>query len=212
MKKLLIFLLIFGMFEGKAQSFSRYIIKFTDKATSPYSLSNPLPYLSQLAVDRRTRYKIAIDSVDLPGTPRYLDSLRSAGAVTILNVSRWLNQVSIQTTDVAALAKIRSFPFVEKADPIAARMYQGKTKTGMQSVKGRAAKVKQKKFFQPLPDYFNYGFSYDQIHIHNGEFLHNIGLRGQGMIVGVLDAGFYHYDTSTSLDSLNKNKQVQRKN
>ncbi|HET7899118.1 MAG TPA: hypothetical protein VFL47_15635, partial [Flavisolibacter sp.] len=176
MKKLLLFLLIFGMFEGKAQSFSRYIIKFTDKATTPYSLSNPLPYLSQSAVDRRTRYKIAIDSTDLPVTPRYLDSLRSAGAVTVLNVSKWLNQVSIQTTDAAALAKIRSFPFVEKADPIAARVVQAKAKTGMQSAKGGAGSVKKKKFFQPLSDYFNYGFSYDQIHIHNGEFLHNIGL------------------------------------
>ena len=57
-------------------------------------------------------------------------------------------------------------------------------------------------------DFFNYGSSFSQIHIHNGEFLLNIGLRGQGMIIGILDAGFYHYSTLSSFDSVNINGQV----
>ena len=43
-------------------------------------------------------------------------------------------------------------------------------------------------------DYFNYGiFSFNEIHLHNGEFLHNIGLRGQGMQIAILDNGFNNY-------------------
>ena len=76
---------------GNAQS--RHIIKFKDKGSNPYSLSNPAAYLSERAIERRNRYSIAIDSTDLPVTPRYIDSIRLSGTATILNVIRWLNQV-----------------------------------------------------------------------------------------------------------------------
>nr|HNH23186.1 hypothetical protein [Ferruginibacter sp.] len=123
MKKLVLVLfiaLIAGIPEGRAQ-FSRYIVKLRDKGTNPYSLANPSQYLTARSIQRRTRYGIAIDSTDLPITPRYIDSIRLAGAVTILNTSKWLNQVAIQTNDAVALAKINSFPFVIAASPIASR-------------------------------------------------------------------------------------------
>lgn len=191
-----------------AQSYSRYIIRFKDKANSPYSISNPAAYLSQRAVDRRTRYNIAVDSTDLPVTPRYLDSVRLAGNVVVLNVSRWLNQVSIQTTDATALAKINSFSFVQALSPVAARLY-GQGKTGSKEV--LRAKVYSEKVtlpFQPSTDFYSYGASYAQIHIHNGEFLHNIGLRGQGMIIGMQDAGFFNYTSLKAFDSVNRAGQV----
>ena len=58
-------------------------------------------------------------------------------------------------------------------------------------------------------DYFNYGTgSYNEIHLHNGEFLHNIGLRGQGMQIAMLDNGFNNYTTLKAFDSVNANGQV----
>ena len=93
--------------------FTRYIVRLTDKGSNPYSLSNPSQYLGARAIARRARYNIPIDSADLPVTPRYLDSIRLSGNVTILNVSKWLNQVCIKTTDAAALAKINGFSFVK---------------------------------------------------------------------------------------------------
>src|SRR5882757_6816701 len=123
MKKSLLFLFIavsFFSVEGYAQ-FSRYIIRFKHKGTNPFSLSNPSQYLTARAISRRTQYGIALDSTDLPITPRFIDSIRLAGAVTILNTSKWLNQVAIQTTDANALIKINSFPFVLSSAPAAAR-------------------------------------------------------------------------------------------
>lgn len=193
---------------SQAQSFNRYIIKFKNKATTPYSLTNPSQYLSQRALDRRTRYSIALDSTDLPVTPRYIDSIRLAGNVTILNVSKWLNQVSIQTTDATGLARITSFSFVQSTAPMAAKLTSGRSKGSKGHLNQKMPFTNTQKIFNPATDYYNYGSSYAQIHIHNGEFLHNIGLRGQGLIIGMLDAGFSHYNTSTSLDSLNKNNQV----
>lgn len=218
MKKYIVCLLIAfsAMQESKTQS-TRYIIQFKDKATNPYSIANPSAYLSTRALARRTRYNIPIDSTDLPVTPRYIDSVRLAGAVTVLNVSKWLNALTIQTTDAAALSKINSFSFVQSSSAIAARVNTGngvsnKFRSGIQST----GFIKSNKSFNPEPartfditaDFFNYGSSYTQVHIHNGEFLHNIGLRGQAMIIGMLDAGFNNYLTVNAFDSARTNGQI----
>src|SRR6476620_4215629 len=127
MKKFLGCIFILLTLFSEAQN-SRYIIQFRNKGSNPYSLANPSAYLSQRAIDRRTKYSIQIDSTDLPVTPRYIDSVRLAGAVTILNASKWLNSVSIQTTDATALAKINSFPFVKSSKAVGARLSQGRIK------------------------------------------------------------------------------------
>ena len=87
--------------QGFAQ-YTKYIVRLTDKGSTPFSINNPSAFLSPRAIERRTRYSIPIDSADLPVTPRYIDSIRLAGNVTILNVSKWLNQVAIQTSDALA--------------------------------------------------------------------------------------------------------------
>src|SRR5215208_1231292 len=105
MKKILVCFLFVVTLAQFSTAQTRYIVRFKDKATTPFTLTNPVPYLSQKAIERRIRYAIPLDSTDLPVTPRYVDSVRLAGVVTILNVSKWLNSVSIQTTDAAAIAK-----------------------------------------------------------------------------------------------------------
>jgi len=57
-------------------------------------------------------------------------------------------------------------------------------------------------------DTFNYGSNYNQVHIHEGEFLHNKGLNGQGIVIAMLDAGFYHYKTLNAFDSVRNNHQI----
>lgn len=210
MKKiaLLIFIALFAVAGNSYGQFSKYIIRLKDKGTNPFSISNPSAYLTARSIQRRTRYGIAIDSTDLPITPRYLDSIRAAGAVTILNTSKWLNQVLIQTTDAAALTKIAGFPFVISSGPVAPF-----SNTGASPVNKKLDAVSTE---APGPttsntvaaDYYNYGLSYGQVHIHNGEFLHNRGFRGQGMQMAVLDAGFLNYLTLPTFDSIRNNGQL----
>lgn len=212
MKKVLLLFFIAVLFfakDSKAQ-FSKYIIRFKDKAGTPFSINNPSQYLSARSIQRRTRQNISIDSTDLPITPGYLDSVKLAGNVTILNKSKWLNEVCIQTTDSAALAKINSFPFVISSNPVMRIQQSNKennntrnkfneeisqTATGMQVV-------------QTTADFFNYGNSFAQIHIHEGEFLHNKGFRGEGMLMAMFDAGYKDYLTVTAFDSVRNNNQV----
>ncbi len=210
MKKIILLILI-GLFVAKTDSyaqFSKYIIRLKDKGTNPFSISNPIQYLTQRSINRRTRQSIVIDSTDLPITPRYIDSIRLAGAVTILNSSKWLNQVAIQTTDAVALAKINSFPFVISTGPIAARNQQS-NKPVNKKLDATLTDIPGNQTPSIIAaDYYSYGQSYGQVHLHNGEFLHNRGFRGQGMQMAVLDAGFFHYLTLPTFDSIRNNGQV----
>jgi len=194
--------------------FTRHIVKFTDKVGTPFSISNPSSYLSARAIARRTRYNIAIDSTDLPITPKYLDSLRSVPGVTILNKSKWLNQVAIFITDQAALTKINTFPFVQSVSPIAPRLMQPgpvHEKFINETIEpalpaGRQSNYQATQRTQNI--HLNYGQTFNQIHIHNGEFLHDRGFQGEGMIISVLDGGFISYKTNPAFDSIRINNQI----
>jgi len=189
--------------------YTRYIIEFRNKGGSPYSLNNPSAYLSPRAIERRAAYAIALDSTDLPVTPAYLDSIRAIPNVTVLNSSKWLNQVAIRTTDAASLSKIRSFPFVKNTEAIATRTAPGSGRTapdkfGKESITPLTGTVTERMNDLLL----NYGQTYNQVHIHNGEFLHDRGFQGQGMVIAVLDGGFISYKTNPAFDSIRLNGQL----
>jgi serine protease AprX len=211
MKKYLFFLLIFLAVGTKNYAqFTRYIIQLKNKAGTPYSLNNPIQFLTQRSIDRRIRYSIPIDSTDLPIPPAYIDSILSAGSVTLLNTSKWLNQVCIQTSDAAALNKINTFPFVITTAPIAARPVISASATSarpvinsiVNNVQARPAAI------NATQDYYSYGYAYAQIHLHQGEFLHDHGFLGNSMIITFTDDGFYHYQTLPTFDSIRNNNQI----
>ncbi len=210
MKKIILLVLV-ALLVAKADSyaqFTRYIVRLKDKGTNPFTIANPSAYLTARSIQRRTRYGIAIDSTDLPITPRYIDSIRLAGAVTILNTSKWLNQVAIQTSDAAALTKINSFPFVISAGPIAARNNAATVPVNKKLDVEYTQSPEPNTSNTIAADYYSYGQSFGQVHLHNGEFLHNRGFRGQGMQMAILDAGFFHYLTLPTFDSMRNNGQV----
>ena len=200
------------LFSINTNAQSRYIIKLKDKGTNPFSIANPSQYLSARALQRRIRYNILIDSLDLPITPRYIDSIRLAGTVTILNSSKWLNQVTIRTTDAVAIAKINSFPFVISATAVASRINEQELPVnkkldavGTESISLLNSTSSRE---NTAGDVFNYGASHGQVHLHQGEFLHNHGFKGEGMQLAVLDAGFFRYLTLPTFDSIRINNQI----
>jgi serine protease AprX len=200
-------IMIFLTISAKSQ---KYLVRFADKNNSAFSLSNPSAYLSQRSIDRRSRFNIPLDSTDLPVSTAYLDILRSIPGVTVLNTSKWLNQVSIQVADHSALNKIALFPFVKATTSLTYRS-KGNSRSHLASFGKRTTKEQT---FEPgrkkhiSANFFDYGNTFNQIHIHNGEFLHNLGLRGQNMVIGILDAGFQNYHSLRAFDSVNAKKQV----
>lgn len=201
-----LFFLSFSVVNASAQ-YLKLVVQLKDKSSTTYTLSNPSQYLSQRAIDRRIRYSIAIDSTDLPVSDAYVDSLRLAGNVTILSKSKWLNQVLIETTDQSAITRIMSFPFVRSAKGVGNRIANNR-----HDVSGKFPKPANMSRTAGITgttkDTFDYGASYNQIHLHEGEYLHNKGFHGETMQIAILDAGFFQYRTNTAFDSIRMNGQV----
>lgn len=196
-----------AVFTSVHAQYSRYIIQLKDKRGTPYTISNPSAYLSRKAIERRVRHKIPIDSTDLPISAAYLDSLRSVPNVIILNKSNWLNHVCISTTDPKALLKINSFPFVRSSVAIASRnvtefpsIFELSEQTYSVSRQNNRSLVEN--------NAIEYGSTFNQIHIHQGEYLHKSGFRGDGMTIAILDAGFFQYKTNPVFDSVRLQNRV----
>lgn len=186
---------------GANAQFSRYIVQFSNKKGTAYSLSNPAAFLSQRAIERRVRQNIPIDSTDLPVSKDWLDSLRATPDVTIISTSKWLNQVCIQTTSPGALATINSFSFVKKTNGIAPRVSEPahkKLDTAITPLPPSGGRIRQVQGITSL----DYGDMFNQIHIHEGEYLHNLGYTGRGIQIAVMDAGFQNYKFNPVFDSL----------
>src|SRR5678815_4406230 len=102
MKKLIVVLIGSCLLFSEIQAqFTRYIVKLRNKGGTPFSLTTAPAYLSQRAIDRRTRYGIAIDSTDLPVTPSYITQIRNVPNITVLNISKWHNSCLLYTSDAA---------------------------------------------------------------------------------------------------------------
>jgi len=189
--------------------FTKYIVKFKDKTGTPFSINNPIQFLSAKAIARRAKQHIAVDETDLPVVPRYIDSVRLAGNIIILDQSKWLNQICIETTDSAALQKINSFSFVLKTQPVkrmGKRFNERDNFITRDKFNERINNITS--VLSPAGNYYSYGNSFTQVHIHNGEYLHNKGFHGEGMLIAIIDAGFYHYKTLPAFDSVNLKSQV----
>ena len=60
-----------------------YRLTLTDKRESPFTLDHPTRWLSAKSVERRRRQGLALDSTDLPVSPRYLKVIQSQRDVSI---------------------------------------------------------------------------------------------------------------------------------
>ena len=201
--------ILFIVSQSQAQvQLPRYIIQLKNKGNASFTLSNPLAYLSQRAIDRRLRFSIPLDSTDLPVTPSYISQIDAIPDVTVLNASKWLNSVTILTTEPAALAAISNLPFVQSVAPIALRQ-GGRWSNKILPELTSATMPPGERISSVAANYFNYGTSsFNEIHLHNGEFLHNIGLRGQGVQIAMLDNGFFNYPNLKAFDSARINGQI----
>jgi hypothetical protein len=193
----------------------KYVIEFTDKNDSPYSIDNPEEYLSQRAIDRRERYDIPIDKYDLPVNPQYIQAVAEIG-VEVLNPTKWLNAVVIYTDDQSKLDEIEALPFVKsirkniiksvnKVLPEESDEISLNKPFGMNEV---ISDLKTDYKSGASTSSLNYGQGYNQINQIGGIELHDQGYMGQGIVIAVLDGGFLAVDYMEAFDSLYMNDRI----
>lgn len=179
---------------------NKYFIKIKDKNNSPYSLENPSEFLSERAIERRSKQGISIKINDLPVNPDYIDQISGTGA-KIDYCLKWFNGVVITTSSPDILISIQKLPFVNYIQNI----YRPTLKKSEINIdeKNVDSKLQSKSILE-----FDYGTSFTQINMLNGQALHSNGFLGDGMLIAVLDAGFYAVHTHSAFDSLRIHRRI----
>ncbi len=106
----------------------------------------------------------------------FVEGIGSAGA-TIRVVSRWLNAVSAEM-DEATLARVRGLEYVRGISRVSSYAMPVPTLTQPYPL------------WLPKPTVLDYGPSLGQIAMLNIDSLHNAGLSGKDVLIGMMDTGF----------------------
>jgi len=179
----------------------KYRILLSDKNNSPFNTANPQAFLSNRAIQRRLNQNIPIKQNDIPVNQSYVSAVKNTGA-TILTKSKWFNCLTVYA-DSSALSEISALPFVTGYNKVIARNIAPK-----QPFENESEEPALFKDYSNSTNLFNYGYADNQIQMLNGIALHNQGYQGQGIVIAVLDAGFYNVDDLPAFDSLWENKQI----
>ena len=174
----------------------RYTLK--DKQGSPYSLDHPGRWLSHKSIERRKRQGLSLDSTDLPVSTRYLRQIenslnqrepgekRSKAEWVIIGTSRWNNTVLVRANDTTLLHRLSSLDCIAQAQCVW---------VSPDSI-DRMVKHNYHDTFNPWDSIkgVTYGNGKEQLEMLQGQRLHNIGKRGRGMTIAILDGGFQNVD------------------
>ncbi len=186
----------FVLHYAQASDLKQYWVHFLDKNNSPYSVERPEEFLSPRAVMRRQKQDIPITISDLPLNPQYLSELKELG-VQILHTSKWFNAATI-VCNSQTITKVSALPFIDSIQ------YVGKLFRNRLVLEEKTSSKKRVK--KPFDNH--YGFASSQIEMLNGHRLHKLGYLGDGVLIAILDAGFYNADKSLFFEELRKSGKL----
>ena len=159
------------------------IISLMDKGTQTLSASRPDNLVSARSLMRRAKVRASsnlVDDQDLPLEQSYVHAIEG-GVLEVRYQLKWFNAVTARATKLQ-IQKLRDLPFVKEIDLV------GKwKKTADEEVQSSPALPTKT---QPRNvDVLNYGSSFTQLNQINVPAVHNLGIYGQGIVIGVFDNG-----------------------
>jgi hypothetical protein len=140
--------------------------------------------VSEKSIQRRKKVikeSNPLDITDFPVNQEYIFKLETIG-VKIKKQSKWLNGVTVYA-DNSEINEIEKLPFVKSIDIV----YQLPNRRIVEDDNLEFSKP----FLQPEGVHsYNYGNSFTQLQQMNVPAVHDLGIKGQGVTIAVLDAGF----------------------
>ncbi len=172
----------------------KYWISFTDKAGVKY---DPFAELHPDAIARRQLEGLDLmDSTDFPVNQDYVESV-SHLVESVSTVSRWLNGLVCfaKPSDILQLEKL---PFIKEIHPMRPQRLEV------------SAILSEEKYTVPSTfSHRNEKILEAQTEIMGRDLFDQMGLRGQGVRIAVLDAGFRGANEHQSLKHLFENGQIE---
>lgn len=181
----------------QAQTSTKYWVRFKDKNFSPYSVGIPSAYLSARSIARRTNQGISIDITDIPVNQSYINQVNATGA-QVFQRSKWMNAAIVIITNTVQLNAVNSLTCVLNSSPVA-RFKKTKADELTEVVNTNTSKKTTG---------YDYGGSLTQNSQIGADCMHELGYRGQNMVIGVLDNGFLGVDVNTVFDSLRNEGRI----
>ena len=185
----LLFLAFLAFFEFANGTQFAYQVNFTDK-NGTVSFADSNSFLSPRSLARRHAQGIGLDSTDLPVNHTYVDSVLALTGGSLHCVSKWLNLCVVLVTDsnqVHALAGKSFISGVKLVGYYDVGILHPKTNSPSAKTTAGAA---------------YYGATWGQTALVNGNYLHDLGYKGQGKLIAVVDEGFFAVDTHRGFDSM----------
>jgi hypothetical protein len=177
--------------EINAQTGEKYRITFRDKSNNKYKIDRPEQFLSKRSLERRNRQNISIDETDLPVSDYYLDSLAKLG-ITVINISKWFNSAVVKSVTPGFPDILDKLGFITKKEKVYSISFQ----------KSMIQKFHIDILESDATVMSDYGMAKEQIYLSNGQFLHQKKFRGEGMLIAVIDAGFYKADELPAFETM----------
>lgn len=196
--------------QAKPDRIYKFWVEFKDKSGSKYSILKPWDFLSDRALQRRSKANYAVTIDDLPVSQVYTSILADSG-VRVSLTSKWMNAVLIQTTDSLKAVNIGKLYFVKKVTLMG---IWGKTRGATAGVFDEfVADLASEKISlrnKPSSEEYNFGYgkAWNQTRMLGVQKMHDLGFKGLGVWIAVLDAGFYRADQMEVFDSLFLQKRV----
>lgn len=178
----------------------KYRVTLKDKDKSAFSVRHPEEFLSQRAIERRRKQKLKIDKTDLPVNANYVSGISATG-VEVLLTSKWNNTVLVECSDTTLMNNVSSLSYVTSIRKVAS--YKSVISDNEETIEQKKEKrIHDFKSIELLPDSgvtSVYGKAYNQINLLNGISLHDSGYQGKGIVVAVVDGGFWNVDLIPAL-------------
>lgn len=163
---------------------NRYMVFFKDKNGNSYDIQRPDEFLSERALQRRSKQNINISINDLPVSDSYLNEL--SNYVNVYFATKWMNGVLVEMDEnkieeVGLLNFVDSVLYVAKGSKLSGLdnngRKSGKSKTNVANYDGIESEAQNE--FIGVDD------------------MHNLGFHGEKMLLAVFDSGFDYVDQSS---------------
>lgn len=166
-----------------------WFVQFTDKGSDAHLA------LGERAIEQREKWSIAIDSLDYSVSPTYLDGLSKLGA-RISHSSRWMNGATIEA-DSAVAEQIMMLPYVLSVEQTRNDVCNSPDLISRRKRQAEKAEI-----------IVNDNRAQTQQDVYNLTPLHQLGYKGQGIHLAVIDGGFQNINSLECFDSIRPNLKV----
>ncbi|MEB2775411.1 S8 family serine peptidase [Algoriphagus sp. D3-2-R+10] len=205
--KLLASLFIGLAFSANVAAQDRYAVFYKYKPQESLSLDQPTEFLSQKALDRRTREGVTPDSLDLPVSQKYVDVVYEKSDY-LLYSSKWFN-ATLLVTDDAHVKELEALPFVDRVELVGrsfipspnARNGRRRYSSFSDKIHSPASDIKR----VLATNEETYDFQNSLLGIDK---MHEEGFTGKGVTIAVFDAGFPGAEIASPLAHLQTNGQI----